>query len=62
MDAPTRRLGMARTLAMPFPSPRVLSTRLVNEVGAEAEAFGDKALAWPAHLADTRFSAAEGKV
>jgi hypothetical protein len=53
---------MARTLAAPFPSPRVLSTRLVNEVRVEAEAFGDNVLARLAHLADSRFSAAGGKV
>lgn len=62
MDASNRRLGMARTLAAPFPSPRVLRTRLVNEVRVEAEAFGDNALARLAHLADSRFWAAGGKV
>jgi hypothetical protein len=62
MDASTRRVGMARILATPVLASRVLTTRLVNEVGGEAEALGDNALACPAHLADTRFLATEGKV
>jgi hypothetical protein len=50
---------MARTLVALLSSPRVLGIRLVNEVRV---AFGDNALAWFAHLADTCSSAAGGKV